>query len=362
MVEPGAVIEAAHRLKPLAEADHGGGAEGHDPLYHTHSGNDGVSVGAGGPVEADGGHAGQTLPGQGGQSALNDHQIVAALELDPGDVDVEVATPGAAHQQQAEADELAEDGGPGGPGDAHVKYEDQQRVQPDVQHRTADDAHHTVHGAALKTQLIVEDQRGGHPGSTQKDHPHIVPGIGQNGGGGAQEIGQRCQKDLTQDADEETCGQSGEKAGSGHVGGLLRMVFAQFPGDKVAAAVAKKEPNGLDNGHQGEHHTHGTGGWVAFQHANEKSVRHVVKGSHQHTDDAGQGQPADQATDRVLRQMVKFLFLQVLHGSSPPFLKLRNLNEIITCLWKKEKPSRKRKGRLRSFCRFSSGAGQRRSA
>ena len=40
VVEPGAVIEAAHRLEPLAEADHGGGAEGHDPLYHAHSGDD----------------------------------------------------------------------------------------------------------------------------------------------------------------------------------------------------------------------------------------------------------------------------------------------------------------------------------
>ena len=43
---------------------------------------------------------------------------------------MQIPAPGAACQQQAEAGKLADDGGPGGTGHAHVKGEDQQRVQP----------------------------------------------------------------------------------------------------------------------------------------------------------------------------------------------------------------------------------------
>jgi hypothetical protein len=38
--------------------------------------------------------------------------------------------------------------------------------------------------------------------------------------------------------------------------------------------------------------------------------------------DAGQGQPADQRADRVFRQVVKFLFLLVLHGAVAAFLRI----------------------------------------
>ena len=264
------------------------------------------------------------LPGQGGEASFDNHDVIAALELDPGDVDVQVPAPGASDQQQAEADKLTEDGGPGGPGNAHVKHEDQQGVQSDVDDRAADDAHHTVYGAALKPQLIVQHQRGGHPGGAQEDYPHVFPGVGQDGRGGAQEVGKGRQKDLPKDADDQACGQSGEEAGGGHVGGLLHMMLAQFPGDEVAAAVAEEEAHRLDNGHEGEYHAHGAGGGIAFQHTHKEGVRHVVKGGDQHADDAGQRQPADQLADRVLGQVVKFLFLQVLHGQSPPFLYLRN--------------------------------------
>ena len=78
MIQPGTVVKAAHRLEALAESDHGGGAEGGDPLDHAHGGDGRVSVRHGGVVEADGGHAGQALPGQGRQPALDDE-----LEVGP---------------------------------------------------------------------------------------------------------------------------------------------------------------------------------------------------------------------------------------------------------------------------------------
>ena len=93
-------------------------------------------------------------------------------------MNVQVAAPGAARQQQTEADELADNGSPGGTGNPQAKDEDQKRVQPDIQHRAAGNADHAVKGAALEAQLIIQHQRGRHPRSTQEDDPQISLGIG----------------------------------------------------------------------------------------------------------------------------------------------------------------------------------------
>ena len=88
------------------------------------------------------------------------------------------------------------------------KHEDQQRVQSDVQHRAAGDAHHGVGGAALKAQLVVQHQRCGHPRRAQQDHAEVRLGIGQNGVRGAQQVGQRLQKKQSQHADQHAGGQT----------------------------------------------------------------------------------------------------------------------------------------------------------
>ena len=222
---------------------------------------------------------------------------------------MEVAPLGAARQKEAEADKLADDGGPGRPGHPQAEGEDQQGVQGDVQHRAAGDAHHGVGRAALVAQLVVQHQGGGHPGGPEEDDPEVGLRIGQDGGGGAQEHGQRLQKELAQNADHRPRRQGGEKAGGGHVAGLLKVLLPQLPGDEVAAAVAKEKAHRLDDGHEGEDHPHRPGGAVAFQHAHEEGVRHVVEGGDQHADDAGKGQPADQAADGGLGHLVEFLLL-----------------------------------------------------
>ena len=159
MVQAGAVVEAAHRLKALAEADHGRAAEHHDPLHHAHSGDGRVSIGPGRLIEADGSYAGKTLPGQRRQTALEDPQIIIGLQFHMGKMDLKVTALGAADQQQAKADKLADDGSPSSAGDPQIQHKDQQRVQTDVQYRAAGDAHHGVSGAALKTKLVIQHQR-----------------------------------------------------------------------------------------------------------------------------------------------------------------------------------------------------------
>ena len=194
-----AVVETAHRLEALSEADHGRAAEHGDPLDNAHGGDGGIPIGADGPVQADGGEGGKALPRKGGEAAPDNHGEIVPFQLDPRDMDLEIPAPGAAHQQQAKADKLTEDGGPGRPGHPHIEDEDQQGVQGDVQHRTAGDAHHTVDGTSLETQLVIEHQRGGHPGGAQEDHPEVGRGVRQNSVRRSQEIGQGLQKDLPQD-------------------------------------------------------------------------------------------------------------------------------------------------------------------
>ena len=97
MVQAGAVVEAAHRLKALAEADHGRAAEHHDPLHHAHSGDGRVSIGPGRLIEADGSHAGKSLPGQRRQTTLEDPQIIIGLQFHMRKMELEIAALGAAN-------------------------------------------------------------------------------------------------------------------------------------------------------------------------------------------------------------------------------------------------------------------------
>ncbi len=311
VIEIGSEVEAADRLEALAEANHGGCAKHHDALYHAHGGDGGIAKLSGGVTQANGGHRCQTLPGQRGKPALDNRLVVGPLEFDPGDADTQAVAFIDTDVQQAEADELADDGGPSGTGNLHFAYQNQQGVQGDVQYRTGHDAYHGVHGVALIAQLVVQHQRGGHPRRAQQNHPEVVLGVFQHGIGGAKQISQGLQENLTQDANQDAGRQGGIEAGGRHVGSFLIVLFAQLPGDKVAAAVAEEEANGLNDRHHGEHHAHRAGGGVAVEHAHEEGVGHVVEGGYQHADDAGDSQLADQLRDRRLGHLLKLQLMFV---------------------------------------------------
>ena len=91
-----------------------------------------------------------------------------------------------------------------------------------------------------------------------------------------------------------------KETGSCHIGGFLIILFAQLPGDVIAAALTEEEAYGLDNCHHGKDHAYGTGGCIAVQLADEIGVCHIVEGSNQHTDDAGNCQLSDQPAYRRL--------------------------------------------------------------
>ena len=100
-------------------------------------------------------YAGKTLPGQRRQTALEDPQIIIGLQFHMRKMELEIAALGAANQQQAKADKLTDDGGPSSAGDPQIQHKDQQRIQSDVQHRAAGDAHHGVSGLPGFTPVYI---------------------------------------------------------------------------------------------------------------------------------------------------------------------------------------------------------------
>ena len=76
--------------------------------------------------------------------------------------------------QDSQADALAEQGGDGRPGDAHVKGEDQDGVQHDVQQSAESQADHRPVGLSLPPQQIVEDIGQDHHRGTEDDIPGVV--------------------------------------------------------------------------------------------------------------------------------------------------------------------------------------------
>ena len=98
----GTVVKATEGLKALTETDHGGSTELHDSLDNTHGGNDHIAIGAGHIIETNGGDGSDALPGQGGQTTLQDHLEMEQIQADILDVDGNIATLGATCQQQAD--------------------------------------------------------------------------------------------------------------------------------------------------------------------------------------------------------------------------------------------------------------------
>ena len=102
----GAVVEAAHRLEALAEADESGVGEHHDPADHGHGGDSRISVGVGRDIQGGGGNASQSLPEEGGQSSTHDLTKPQGGKTHIAKVDGNTFGDAKPHKQQAEADEL----------------------------------------------------------------------------------------------------------------------------------------------------------------------------------------------------------------------------------------------------------------
>ena len=118
-------------------------------------------------------------------------------------------------QKNQKTHKLAQNGGQGSAGNAHVKDENKQRVQQNIEHTAGSQADHAIKGIALEPQQIVEDEGGGHVGSADENDPQIVYGIGQDRIRGAQEPSQGLQEDQPQDHNDRAEDQGGKEANGG---------------------------------------------------------------------------------------------------------------------------------------------------
>lgn len=135
---------------------------------------------------------------------------------------------------------------------------------------------------------------------------HIRTSVRQDGFGGTHDVQQRVGKEKTDDQNPQAEDEGGNKAGRGHLGGILKVVRTQLAGDVVARAVSTEEAERLNHCHQRENDANGGGG-AGVDFADKKGVRHVVKGCDQHTDDGRDCQLANQSGNRGLGHTVKFL-------------------------------------------------------
>ena len=99
--------------------------------------------------------------------------------------------------------------------------------------------------------------------------------------------------------------------------------FCQFPvsgsdqsRDVVAGADADHEGQCLNDGHCGKNNAHGTGG-TGPELTYKKSIRHVVDGCHQHTDDGRNGQLRDHASYRRMGHFIVLVmcFFRLFHDN-----------------------------------------------
>ena len=114
--------------------------------------------GAGALVENDAGDGAESVAAQRGQTATGDLPEVGGCQAGAAQMDGQIAATGTHHQQNTEADELADNGGQSGTGNTQVKRKDQNGVEDHIQDTAGADTHHAVHGAALQAQLIVQRQ------------------------------------------------------------------------------------------------------------------------------------------------------------------------------------------------------------
>ena len=307
-IKTGTVIETAYRLESLAKAQHGGETKHGHTLDNAHCGDGSITERLRSMVQADGCDGGQTLTSQRGESTLQNHTEVEPLDLYIADMNVDITTFRATLQEQAEADELADDRRPAGAGHTQIQYKNKDRIQRNIDDSAGDNTDHSVACTALEPKLVVQHQRCSHPGCAEKDHPQIGLRVGENGWCGTEEVCQRLQKNLTQNADYQTSCQRGIEAGSCHIRCFLVVLLAKLSGNVDTTTLAVEESHGLNDGHHREDDTHSAGGCITVEHANEVSIGHIVECSDQHADDAGDCEFADQFAHRRLGHLTVFLF------------------------------------------------------
>lgn len=199
----GPIAESAHWLESLAKADDHGGSKEAEPGHDGHGRDGGIPEGTGCYVEENSGKALGPLAHQGRRSPSHDFFRNGPGRMDVPQPDGDVSTPPGHGEQDAEADELAQNGSISRSRYAHMEFEDEERIQEHIQEAPHGDAHHPEGRTALEPEMVVHHQTAHHHRSPDKDHAHILDGIGQDGRGGPDQGGQLGRKGVAKNGNAE---------------------------------------------------------------------------------------------------------------------------------------------------------------
>ena len=169
LVQMGAIAETAERLEALSQSDDDSISEKRDARNDTHASNGSISVGSGCHVEQDGGYTAQSLSRKGRSSAKNDFLRKLFIRSKVFQPDSDILSPSTHQKEHQTTENLADEGGNGGSGNAHTEVDDEQRSEYQIEQNSRQDALHRRHCVALKTHLIVQCERHCHEGSAEHD-------------------------------------------------------------------------------------------------------------------------------------------------------------------------------------------------
>lgn len=276
-----AVTKAAHRLKALAEAYHGGENHKRYTAYDRHAGNGGVAEPSGSHVKQRHAYTRHALAGERWRATgkyLTEHRNLRSkvVEMYP------YGTALVRHQQQYEhAARLADECGNTRARYAHVKNEYQNRCKHDVDYGTGKYSEHGVCRVALETHLVVKTQRTTHERHGHEDEGKVTVGVRQYGRRRPEKQGYGLEQEQAYNTAYNACNNSTEKARGGHTRGIVVALGPKFARYVVARPLAEGEPYGLYYRHYGECYAHGGRGLRANT-TNVKRCNDVVDTRYKH--------------------------------------------------------------------------------
>ena len=191
-------------------------------------------------------------------------------------------------------------------GYSHVKAEDKERIQYDVDHGTNHNGEHTEGGIPLTGDELVESGGQNSKDSTSRVDGHIGIGIGIGGFTSAKGHEQRFLKSQKKGGQDHS--QHAQHNGTVGQNRLSPLVIALSHSDGHQGCTAQSHQKGK-RGDQGHHRTTNSGARQRIRTdfgdvANKDSVHDAVKHIHQLRQHGGNGQPQYQPGDVIFSQSV----------------------------------------------------------
>ena len=314
VIPPGAPVEARHRLKAVAEAQHDAEGEHHDLGANTDTRQGGVGDITGNIVEHDGRHHRQGVA-EHGRGAHADH----FLHHIPGDLKIlqrqaqHTALCDVGEDQNGKAHQLGDGGCQRSTGHTHIHAKNKNRIQNAIQNTAQAHAHHGKGGAAFAAQALVGHEVGRHKGRRHEHIGGIVDGILLTGGGSTQQPHHGRHKNASKDHQQRADAEGGKEADRQHLAGFFVLALAHKPGDIAVGTHRQQRAAHHDQLIQRGIDTHRRRG-IGTQRAYKIGICQGVNGVDQKRDDGRYRHFGDHLVKRLIEHHQPPRFLTGIRG------------------------------------------------